>query len=268
MICSPCLIWELFLLLLHVYLQNQGMPKPQITECMFHDKAYRSTPHGMLRMMRMWNANVKQHAMLCHLINIRWRIPASVCACLPDNFEMMKIKWQWQLFILQIWLFFSNCMFICSQIWPFSQSLRHIFHIFSLDLWVSEFLVYISQFCFCNCLSLNSDFFLTISSFRDFFFSFSISKLWEIAITFFFASLWKQASVILLFSEYALRQSTLTIKAFIMLQNIYISNKCCVLNFLFGKESCKQMYFNFHGNIKQHNIDNNKKCFLCSRSVY
>ncbi len=143
--------------------------------------------------------------------------------------------------------YISDFFFRFVSLWILSLHLAVLF----LQLFISQFWLFSDNF-----------------EFLGLFFSFLISKLWEIAITFFFASLWKQASVILLFSEYALRQSTLTIKAFIMLQNIYISNKCCVLNFLFGKESCKQMYFNFHGNIKQHNIDNNKKCFLCSRSVY
>ncbi len=54
-----------------------------------------------------------------------------------------------------------------------------------------------------------------------------------------------------------------------MLQKNYMLN-IVHLNFLFIKESWKS-YNGFHTNIKQHNIfsiDNNKKCFLISKSAY
>ncbi len=61
--------------------------------------------------------------------------------------------------------------------------------------------------------------------------------------------------VIPLFSKHAFNWSKVTVKTFIMLQKIFILNKCCSFELSIHQRILKKMYHCFHKNIKQHKED-------------
>ncbi len=79
----------------------------------------------------------------------------------------------------------------------------------------------------------------------------------------FFRFFWKKS--ILLFSKDTLNCSKVTVKTFIMLQKISVSNKCCSLELSINQRILKKKMYQFPQNIlgstTDFNIDNNQKCF-------
>ncbi len=72
-----------------------------------------------------------------------------------------------------------------------------------------------------------------------------------------------------IFIKDALNRSKVTVNAFIILQNIYISNKCCSIELSIHLWILNnKIHHGFHKNINVFNIDNNQKCFLSSKSEY
>jgi len=65
-----------------------------------------------------------------------------------------------------------------------------------------------------------------------------------------------------------MKKSDVTVNIFTLLEKISIERKCCfeLLN------PGEKMYYSFYKNIRQHtnvfDIDNSKKCFLKTKSVY